>query len=39
MEALFYYKYRASKFLDRSGFKVPSEVLTKIAEWQYVDEN
>ena len=39
MATLFYYKYSASMFLDRSGFKVPSQVLTKIAERKYFDEN
>ena len=29
MTSLFYYKYSASIFLNRSGFKVPSQILMK----------
>ena len=29
MASLLYYKYNACMFLDRSGFKVPLQILTK----------
>ena len=40
MATLFYYKYSASMFLNRSEFKVPSQIfLSKNAERQFFDKN
>ena len=33
METLFYYKYSASMFLNRSGFKFPSEICKDKQVW------
>ena len=39
MTNLFYYKYNASMFLNTSGFKVLSQILTKNTEWQFFDKD